>query len=124
MPKYDRRRRRSIRRYRRPRAGSPYRTGTVIFSLVPQTQRMSSHEMLWLARRPAFDIVDQLIGEELHGPVRGPGDMRREDEIRAPYVEQRVTVLGRLHGQYVEAGAGDQPLVERLNQRRLIDQSA
>ena len=32
--------------------------------------------------------------------------------------------LRRLDGQHVEAGARDQPLVERLNQRRLIDQSA
>jgi len=37
----------------------------------------SSHQMLGFARRPVFDIVDQLIGEELHGAVRGPRDMRR-----------------------------------------------
>src|SRR5258706_2658228 len=183
MPKCDRRLRRSRRRYRRPRAGGPYRTGKAVFSLVirhrnlafkrgeesaahlkrigwsigtasnyctaqrhalkwnercftqarstpaeeilvNQDERMSGHEMLGFTRRPMLDIVDQLIGKELHGPVRGPRDMRREDEIRAPHVEQRVTILWRLDGQHVEAGAGDQPLAERLNQRRLIDQSA
>ena len=91
----DRRRRHSPRHCRRPRAGRPYRTGTAVFSCDRHARVArvgSSHEVLRLARRPVLDIVDQLVGEELHGAVRGPGDMRRQDEIRAPHVEQRMSV--------------------------------
>src|SRR5471030_812815 len=84
----------------------------------------SRHQMLRLACRPMLDIIDQLIGKKLHGAVRGPRDMRREDEIGAPHIEQRMAISGRLDRQHVEACARDQPFIERLYQRRLIDQSA
>ena len=82
------------------------------------------HQVLRLPGAPQLDVVDQLVGEELHGAIRGPGDMRSQNEIGTPHVQQRMPVAGRLDRQDVESGARDEPLVERLNQRRFIDQPA
>src|ERR1700728_4506344 len=84
----------------------------------------SGHEVLRPAAHVGFDVVDQLIGKELHGAVARPGDVRRQDEVRQAQLQQRIAFLGRLSGQDVETRAGDHSLLERLRQRLLIHQPA
>ena len=54
----------------------------------------------------AFNVVDELIGQGLHGFVAGPGDVRRQDEIGM--IAQRMEwVIQRRGGSWrgnVEAG--------------------
>ena len=52
-----------------------------------------------------FDIVDQLIGQYLHGTTGSPGDVRCQDEIGQPQVEQGVAQAGQFGGEHIEAGA-------------------
>ncbi len=33
---------------------------------------------------PRLDVVDELVGERLHGAVAGPGNVRRDDRVRQP----------------------------------------
>src|ERR1700681_1520792 len=86
----------------------------------PAPHRSSGYEVLRGARAPQFYVVDQLVREELHGAVRGPGDVWREDEIGPSHIEQRVTFGRRLDGQHIKSCTADQAFVERLNQRRLV----
>ena len=64
-----------------------------------------------------LDVVDELVGEDLHRPLAGPGDVRREDEIGQVEIEQRVAGARRLDAQHVEAGAGDRAAAQRIGQR-------
>src|SRR5262245_51565014 len=50
---------------------------------------------------------------------RGGGDVRGEDHL--VHLEQRVVRVRRLNLEHIETGAGDPPLLERLDQRGLID---
>src|SRR5919108_359136 len=77
--------------------------------------RAPSHEGLY--------VVYELIGQKLHCAVARPGHMRREDKIRQAQLKQRIALLGWLLCEDVEAGAGDQALRQRLNQRPFIHQS-
>src|SRR5580692_10945490 len=103
-----------------------YRTGKVIswslWNALSPGALGSSHEMLRLSRGPVLDIIHQLIGEELHRSIGCPGDVRRQNEIGTPDVEQRMAVLGRFDREHVESGAGNQPFVERPDQSAFVDQ--
>ena len=49
-------------------------------------------DVLRLARHERLDIVDELIGEDLHRLLARPGDVRRHDQIGNRGVEQDVAV--------------------------------
>ena len=67
----------------------------------------SSHQMLRLVGDKGFDVVDQLVCQKLHGLLRCPSHMRRQNEIRRANVEQRVAVFGWLLRQHIEACTRD-----------------
>src|ERR1700733_16062960 len=50
--------------------------------------RGSAHQVLRFAGDEGFDIVDQLIGEELHRSLAGPRYVGRQNKIRQARVEE------------------------------------
>ena len=84
----------------------------------------SGDGIAWSASHEGLDIVDDLVGERLHGLLARPCHVRGQDEIRRLELEQRVAGARRLDAEDVEARARDRALPEGLGERRLVDQSA
>src|SRR5437660_1005879 len=76
------------------------------------------------AARKGLDVVDQLVGERLHGFAARPRDMRRDDEVGQPQFEEGIALARRLCREHVEAGAAKRPMLQRLRQRLLVDEAA
>jgi hypothetical protein len=51
---------------------------------VPPSKRSlsSRHQIPRLSGNKPLDILNDLIGERLHGFIAGPGNMRRENKVR------------------------------------------
>ena len=81
------------------------------------------HHVLRLACRECVYVVDELVGEDLHGFAARPSDMRRDDEIWQPQIEQNIALLGRLDRQDVETRAANDFVGQRLGQGGFVDEA-
>src|SRR3972149_5216006 len=77
----------------------------------PWAKRISDDAVSRRAADECLDVVDQLVGHDLHGVAARPGDVRRQDEVGQIRLEQGIARARRFRGQYVEAGAADPALV-------------
>jgi len=75
--------------------------------LSSQLERENGHR----SKLRAVGIIDKLVGEDLHGLAACPSDMRCDDEIRQPQIEQNIALLGRIDRQHVETSAANGLLV-------------
>src|SRR4029453_4278883 len=86
--------------------------------------RSSLHNVARLAGHESFNIVDQLIRQNLHSFLAGPSDVRSYNEVRQIQIQEHVASRGRLIGEDVESGAADDAVLQRLRQRNFIAQTA
>jgi hypothetical protein len=63
--------------------------------------RSSLHNVARLAGHESFDIVDQLIRQNLHSFLAGPSDVRSYNEVRQIQIQEHVASRGRLIGENV-----------------------
>ena len=75
------------------------------------------HVQEGFAREIAANVLDDQVVEELVG---GPGHVRRDDDVRC--IPDRIVGRQRLRREDVEDGAGDASGLQRLDQRRLVDE--
>src|SRR6185437_17006715 len=92
---------------------------------LPAPQRaLLQHRRIDAAHRPAAAqhqrqfLTDPPLARGIETSGSG-GDMRGEDNV--VHAEQRIVAARRLLFQDVEPGAGDPALLQRLDQRRLVD---
>src|ERR1700720_3655858 len=64
--------------------------------------RSSLHNVARLAGYESFDIVDQLIRQNLHSFLAGPSDVRSYNEVRQIQIQEHVASRGRLIRTYLK----------------------
>ena len=80
--------------------------------------RSSLNNVARLAGHESFNIVDQLIRQNLHSFLAGPSDVRSYNEVRQIQIQEHVASHGRLIGENVESGAADDSRRGERNGRR------
>src|SRR5580693_3383923 len=115
-------------RHHKRLCATPWRRTGTVKEILPRRDRLSDysslHNVARLAGHESFDIVDQLIRQNLHSFLAGPSDVRSYNEVRQIQIQEHVASRGRLISENVESGAADDAVLKRLRQRAFIDETA